>query len=42
MPHGHMETNDISGVHVQNEQYVIILKQLMVRYMTRPLQEILI
>lgn len=42
MPHGHMETNDTSGAHVQNKLYVIISEQLMVRYMTRPLQEILI
>lgn len=42
MAHGHMETNDMNGVHVQNKLYVIILKPIKVRYMTRPLGEILI
>lgn len=42
MAHEHMETNDMNGVHVQNKLYVIILKPKKVRYMTRPLGEILI
>lgn len=40
MAHGHVETNDINRVQVQNNLYVIILKQIKVSYVVRLLWEI--